>query len=115
MDVADGNGLHVNSTRLAILHFQRCAERRRVLKQQPVSRRNEGVAARVEQRPGDDSRENIFNRGGGQQFGERSFCFARGEFTGGGEKIFWRTSDLFGEPAPVESVHGFDGNDLIHC
>ena len=69
-------------------------------------------AAGVEQSPGDDARENFPGFRFAQQIGERSFCFARGEFAGGGEKIFWRRSNLFGEPTPVEAVNGFDGNNF---
>ena len=61
----------------------------------------------------DDARKNFSGLDFGQQIGERSFGVARGEFAGGGEKIFRRTLDLLREPVPVEAVNGFGGNDFV--
>ena len=48
-----------------------------------------------------------------QQIGERRFAVAFGEFAGGGEEILRRPLDLFREPAPVETVRGFDRHDAV--
>ena len=118
--LANGNGLNVNCAGIFIPHsalrtphLQRGVERRSVLNQQPMARRNERDAAAVNQRPFNHARKDVPRFNFTQQTGERGFGIARGEFGGGSEKILWRTAGLFRKPAPIEAVNGFGGNDFV--
>ena len=93
--------------------FQGGAERRGIFQQQPVTIGHERDAAGIGRSPSDDAREDFSGGGFAQQIGERSLGFTRGEFGGGGEKMFRRALDLFREPAPVEIINGFGRNDLV--
>jgi len=70
-------------------------------------------AATVNQRPLHHPRKNFSRFDFGQQAGERSFRAARGEFAGGGEKMFRRAANLFRQPAPVKAVNGFCRDDFV--
>ncbi len=120
VDISRRNGLDMNCVRIFVphsafrtRHLQRGAERRGVLNQQPVARRNERNAAAVNQRPFNHARKDFSRFHFGQQIGERSFGVARGKFGGGGKEIFWRAAGLFCQPAPIEAVNGFGGNDFV--
>ena len=95
-----------------ILHFQSGAERNHVFNQKPMPRRDERDAAGVNQCPFDNLRKDFCRLYFAQEVGERSFGLAYGKFTGCGEEIFRRRFNLFSEPAPVEAVNGFDGNNF---
>jgi len=85
--ISSRNGLDMNCARifvsfsaLRVPHLQRGAERRGVLNQQPVARRDKRDAVAVNQRPFHHTRIDFSSLGFGQQIGERGFGVARGKF-----------------------------------
>ena len=78
-----------------------------------MARRNKRDAAAVNQRPFHHARKDFSCLGFGQQISERGFGIVRGKFAGGGKKIFVRAFNLFRQPAPVEAVNGFGGDDFV--
>ena len=105
MAIANRDGLNANWG--GILTFESRSKRRGVLNEQPMMRRHKRNPATVNQCPCDNPRENFPCLTVAQNFGQRRFHAARGEFACGSEKTGWRTFDLPGEPEPTESVNGF--------
>ena len=108
--IANRDGLNVN--RDGIFTFQSRSKWRGVLNEQPMMRRHKRNPAAVNQCPCDNARENFPCLTVTQNFSQRGFHAAGGEFAGGSEKTGWRVFDLPGEPEPVGSVKCFNRRDF---
>ena len=104
----------IPASAFCIRHFQCGAERRGVLDQQPVAGRHERDAAGVKQSPGDDARKNFFALR--LRSADRPAAFWRSRAANSlaaARKFLGERLDLLRQPAPVEAVNGFDGDDFV--